>query len=492
MADVTITVGTPSGEYQHMQVAWRLISDILSGAQAIRAAGTLYLPKYEDEFPAEYDRRRRTASWRPEFADSLRTLSAKPFEKEVGLRGDVSVQVKAIAEDVDARGNSQTTFAKEVFTKGIAKGFHAILVDFPSMNPGATVAEERAAGARPNWIHVQADDILALYTKIEGGKEVIEHVRIRECAVVRDGYAEKLIERVRVFEPGIWELHEKDAEGTWSKVQNGTIARSGRHASVPLVLFYTGEREGELKVKPPLEDLAHMQIELYQALSRQDEILTFAGSPMLCAKGLKPPTEGKFEVGPKRILFAPPGIEGVQTGYEFIQPAAANIAEIRNHVTSIIDDMRRLGMQPMTPRSGGVTATGQSIEAAKAHSAVQAWAILLADALEQAWTFTCEWMGEAPNVEVDVNTDFAVQPFAQAPLEALDKARARRDISLTTYWDGLRRLDVLPPDFDAAKEAIKVADELKTIGASQERDPATGRKVDVTTNQPNPAPAPVV
>jgi hypothetical protein len=191
------------------------------------------------------------------------------------------------------------------------------------------------------------------------------------------------------------------------------------------------------------------------------------------------------------VLFAPPGVEGVQTGYEFIQPDAKNITEIRNHVQSLTDDMRRLGMQPLTPRSGGITATGQSIEAAKAHSAVQAWALLLADALEQAWVFTCEWMAENTTVEVDVSTDFSVQPYADAPLQALDKARARRDISLNTYWDSLRRFDVLPPDFDPAKEETKVGEELKKVGATAERDPATGRKVDVSTNQPNPAPAPV-
>ncbi|MEX7103008.1 DUF4055 domain-containing protein, partial [Pseudomonas aeruginosa] len=78
---------------------------------------------------------------------------------------------------------------------------------------------------------------------------------------------------------------------------------------------------------------------------------------------------------------------------------------------SIIDDMRRLGMQPLTQTSGEPTATGQNIEAAKAHSAVEAWAMALKDALEQAWVFTCEWIGEDTNVECIVSTDFDVVPF---------------------------------------------------------------------------------
>jgi hypothetical protein len=57
---------------------------------------------------------------------------------------------------------------------------------------------------------------------------------------------------------------------------------------IPIALFFTGERTGNYRVKPPLLDMAWMQIELYRAMSRNDQILTLAGSPMLVAKGMNP------------------------------------------------------------------------------------------------------------------------------------------------------------------------------------------------------------
>jgi hypothetical protein len=54
---------------------------------------------------------------------------------------------------------------------------------------------------------------------------------------------------------------------------------------IPIALFFTGERTGNYRVKPPLLDMAWMQIELYRAMSRNDQILTLAGSPMLVARG---------------------------------------------------------------------------------------------------------------------------------------------------------------------------------------------------------------
>lgn len=486
-----------SGERKAMQAAWTLISDVLAGAAVIREKGFTYLPKYEGEDDKEYRRRKQVAPWRPEFADALQSLASKPFGKDVGLKDGASERIKGLAEDVDGRGNSQTAFAREAFAKAIAKGFHLILVDYPAMHAGEdseapkrplTIAEEQAAGARPYWIQVQADDVLALYTRWEGGREVIEHLRLRECVTMRDGFGERTVERVRVYEPGRWEVWEQNASKDWERVAQGVIARGPKNAaSVPAVLFFTGERLGELRVKPPLEELAHCQVELYQALSRQDEILTFASSPMLTANGLSAPTDGSsIAVGPKTVLYAPGSGEGSTPSWAYINPDASNIEQVREHVESIIADMRRLGMQPATSRSGTPTATGESIGAARAHSALQAWAIGLKDAFEQAYVFTAEWLGEEANVEVTVSTDFSVVPFAHAPLTALKDARTAKDISQRTYWDGLRRFDVLPQDFDPEAEEGKLAEELEGLEPEEAIDPRTGAALnggDVTDDE---------
>lgn len=459
-----------------MDRAWDLITDVLAGAAAIRDKGVTYLPKYEGEEASEYDRRRMCAPWRPEFADALRSLASKPFDQDVALKGDVSDADKDLAEDIDGRGNSMTRFAAEAFAKAIAKGLHCILVDFPTMEPSATIADERAANARPYWVQIEAQNIVALYTEWQGGKEVISHFRYRERSTTRDGFGETTVDRIRVYEPGLWQVWEKGKDDkAYALIQEGEIKRAGQNkASVPLVPIFLGERIGEMAVRPPLADLADMQIELYRAMSRQDEVLTFAGSPMLKGKGI--PANTSIVLGPRRLLCTGEASEGVDRDFDYIQPAAANIAEIRNDVRAIVDDMRRLGMQPMTQQSGTRTATGESVEAAKAHSSLKAWALTLKDALELGWVFTAEWQNEPPSVEVSIDTDFDAQPFAQAPLQALGTARASHDLSQRTYWEGLRRFDVLPQDFDADAEEQRLAEEQQgqDLTGEQDIDPTTG------------------
>ena len=464
---------TESSEYQAMKREWTLISDIMAGCEAIRKKGIRYLPQYEEESSESYGRRLAMAPWRPEFTDIIRSVASKPFGKEVMLKGEahkeivgtLDAQTKArsggVVSDIDGRGNGLTVFAQEWFRSAIGKGFHAVLVDYPTMQPGASLADERAAGARPYWVHVPADNIIALYTEMVGGKEVISHIRIREKIIRRDGFDEEAVEQIRVMEPGHWELWERDAKDQQLKLVDQGDLKRGNHTSVPIVLFFTGDRLGDMAVRPPLADLAHMQIELYQALSRQEEILTFAGSPMLAANGMDPPSAGeKIEVGPKTVLFGKPGLAPNSKPYwDFVQPAAANIKEIREHIGSLVGDMRRIGFSPLTDNSGNPTATGQAIDAAKAHSAVKAWALMLNDAIEQAFVFTAEWMGISDTVQTEVSTDFSVQPYAAEPLRALLVARAAGDLSRKTTLDTLKRFDVLSPDFDFEIEQTLIAAE---------------------------------
>lgn len=479
MAEEKPNPATESSDYQAMSHAWAMIEHIRAGAEAVRTEGTVYLPKYDGESENGYAARLASAPWRPEFTDALRSMVAKPFTSEVKLAGDPPPDIKAVSEDIDGQGNNLHVFAREVFESGVAAGLHGIYVTFPPADGVRTLADEKAAGLRPYWVSLRALDIVACYVRVVGGKTKIEHMRLREDAVVRNGFEEEVIERVRVLELDdngqptscLWE--KRHGEKDWTQ---GPVIKLRGVTELPVVLFFTARREGHYRVRPPLIDLAEMQMEIYRAGARKEEVLTYAGSPMLKGKGMSPPPEppepphgmkrwaktgaSPVVVGPKTVLYAPPGLEGVPTDWDFIQPNAANITEIREDLSDTIDDFRRLALQPTTARSGVLTATGEAIQGAKAHSAIESWANKLKDALEQALVYTCQWLKLQPNVEVFVHTDFGVDIDGGQDMAELLKARQAGEISRETYWDELRRRGKLGPQFDPEEEKQRLEQEV--------------------------------
>jgi hypothetical protein len=509
----------PSSDYSAMIGDWTLIADIRAGWRAIKAKGQQYLTKHETESDEAYKARLEQTPWRPEFVDALRNLCAKPFTKEVTLQGDVPSDIKDIAEDIDGQGNNLHSFSRELFTNGVANGLAVVYVTYPKTDAARTIADEKASGVRPYWVEIDARNVLALYTKKVNGRDVVQHIRIYECEVRQDKYAEIVSERVRVIEIGpagtpVFEVFEKHIDPrtkdiTWPSIDKGDISLP----EIPIVVFFTGERSGNYRVKPPLSDLANMQIEIYRALSREDEILTYAGSPMLKMKGMKLPTPerdrrtvaGKQEyasppmptqkVGPGVVIWCPPSLDGVQPDADFIQPAAANITAVGANVNDKIDHFRQLAMQPATPQSGRLTATQAAIDSAKAHSAIEVWANGEKDIIEQAFVFTAMWMKTPATVEVSIHTDFGIDIEGVDEFANLIKLNLAGKLSDETLWAEGQRRGILGPQFDAMKEKVKLAmqqqgQEANVNGINEPAtDPITGQPIDPNNTNPKRPPA---
>lgn len=496
-----------SKDYEAMAPDWGIITDICAGIRAIKEKRTEYLPKFSRESETAYALRLSTAPWRPEFTDALRNLCSKPFAKPVTINPDAPEQflgtlagktrTGGLIDDIDGRGNSLHVIARQVFQNGVAKGLAAIYVAFPDVGPARTLAEEKSLGVRPYWVEIPALDILALNTSKRAGRDVVSHIRFRECTTEPDGFAEVVVERIRVLELDVTgqptsALWKKDAHGKY-QIEVPAAPLVGV-TEIPVALLFTGERSGNYRVKPPLADLAHMQLELYRALSRQDQILTYAGSPMLKAVGMEPPKPtpiidpvtgvatgerpaAQIEVGPNVVLFAPPAMDGVQPDWDFVQPAAENIKAIEEHVEKLTENFRRLALQPTTSKSGTLTATGAAIEGAKSHSAIEVWANGLADMLDQALRYTTMWLKLPDAASVQVHTDFAVSIQGSEEAKMLADAPAKGTLSRKTVREEWSRRGILGPAFDEDEEQKRLAEEQQGLEPEDDIDPVTGEPV---------------
>jgi len=514
-----------STDYNAMLPYWNMIDAILGGAETIRAAGELYLPRFVEERRNTkdtagkgydpYEVRRRNAPFTNIYDDISRSLSSKPFAKDVRVDPKEPQRYQDFAQDIDGQGNSLHVFGSELFKSGVDYAISWILVEYSKAIPNQdgsplSRAQEQAQGLRPYWVLIPAKRMLAVYSDYVGGTEVIYHARIDEPTIILDGFIERTVNRVRVMQrepvafdtagkpaaygPAVWAVYEEVVAPqtntrSWELVDFGVYTIG----MIPLVPFITGRRRsGTWQIEPPLKGLAHLQIYEYQQENALQNIIQMTCFPMLAGQGVKAPDDRNIAVGPRTVLYAEPNASGQAGNWAIVEPGAQSIRMVADRLKQTQDDMRDLGMQPLTMQNLTVITTGQV--AIKANSTAQFWAIKFKDALEQAFMFTAAWMGE-PNAapSVDVYTDFSVALDDGKGFQAAFQLRQNKDLSRDNVLAVAVRYGYLPDDFDYDENEQELADEQQGLVAEQQINPLTGMPLDIPLpgqKAPGPPPPP--
>lgn len=477
-----------SSDYDAMLPYWSQVETILEGAEAMRLAAETYLPKFPNETTDDYEYRRANARFTNIYADIVSNLASKPFAEEVTLAENAGSRFEDLQEDIDGQGNNLNVFASQTFFAGVNYAIDWIFVDYTRVRPRSdgrtlTLADQREQNLRPYWVHVPAKRMLAVYSDVVNGQQLFVHARISENITRREGFKETCVERVRVLDrepifamgpdgevldqivgyaPATFQVWEKRTSGTdvrtktqWEIADQGPVTIG----VIPIAPFITGRRkEGSWRFVPPLQGVADLQVEHYQAETALKSIKELTAFPMLAGNGVQPATDASgnptpVPVGPRSVLYAPPtsGETASHGEWKFIEPSAESLRFLAEQVASTEEAMRELGRQPLTA-TAGITVVTAALASQKASSAVQAWAFALKDALEQAWALTARYLNDSAEPEVTVFTDFALESGDEKGPEWLRDMAKRGRLSKPTEWAEAKRRGVLSGDFDPDEE----------------------------------------
>ena len=122
--------------------------------------------------------------------------------------------------------------------------------------------------------------------------------------------------------------------------------------------------------------------------------------------------------------------------------------------------------------------------AQKGNSAIQAWALNLKDALEQAFVLTAAWLNEATSPTVRVFTDFALDMGDDKGPATLMEMRKNGDLSRETLWEEAQRRNILSADFDAEEELDRLDGELPDPDTTTDQMGALGGTPPTDPNAP--------
>jgi Domain of unknown function (DUF4055) len=478
-------VSTPSADHMAMMPYWDKVDAILGGAETMRKAKR-YLPKFPNESDGDYNFRLGNARFTNIFRDIVEGLASKPFARELQLI-DGSPDLETLRENVDGNGNHMHIFAGNLFFNGIAKGISWVLVDYPSVDAGLSLAQEKALNIRPYWVNIQPNDMIAAESKMIGGKRAWTHIRFKCNKVTREAFEEKVTETIR-------EMNRDDnglvTYSDWTKTKDASTGKEiwvqGELYNItlneiPLVCFMPSRYiAGDWQIQPMMQDAADLQVEIFQLENALKYAKDNTAFPMLAGNGVQPPmaadgvTVAAVPVGPKSVLYAPPNGDGAHGEWTFIEPSSESLRFLAEDLKETIMQAREVGRQPLTAQTGNLTTVMAAQSASKGNSAVASAALKLKDALENAWRLTALWMKDVSAPTIDIYTDFDLGLAENNGADLIDKGRARGDISQETYWAELKRRNLLSAEFDSEEEELRIANELPDE-LTQDASGATGQ-----------------
>lgn len=448
---------TTSFAWDSMAPRWNMIDHLLGGTEAMRRAGEIFLPRHAEEDSENYFERLETNTLFNMFELTLDTLVGKPFSDPVQLNDDVPDQIKQYEDDVDLQGNNLTTFCRNWFREALAKSFAHVLIDFPSISDedriGRTLATDTEENRRPYWVLIKPENVIFASSVVVAGREVLEHVRIAEDIVVREGFTEKVIPQIRILEPNffsVWQFirpSKTSTKGEWVLVEMGNTDLN----FIPLVTFYA-DREGLMLGKPPLEDLAFLNVRHWQSTSDQINILTVSRFPMLAVAGGTDNTGMSMAIGPRQLL----GTKDPNGRFYYVENEGSSISAGRQDLFDLEAQMSAYGAQFLKQRPGNRTATERVLDSSESSNSLRDMTVRFESAVEQALDVTAEWINLDDGGTVKVRKDFGASNIDPDVLRTLIESRKNRDLSRQDYLQQLKNLQVLNDNFNPRENLMRL------------------------------------
>jgi len=430
-----------------------MITALLGGTAAMRAAGKTYLPTWPNEEEAFYQNRLSVATLFPAFSRTVEVLSGKPFSRPVTWNEEaVPARIREMFGDVDLQGTNLHSFLADTFEEAMAYGLCGILVEHPPADKQLSLAEERQRGLRPYFVKVSANSLLDYDSERVNGQETFTMLRFIEVVSERDPENEfvvKDIEQVRVLHPGRWRIYREKRNETsgapeWQLHDEGTTSLK----KITFVPVY-GDKRGFMNGRPPLAELAWLNVEHWQSRSDQQTILHVARVPVLFGKKLG---DGPISVGAASAIMS----DEDEADLRYVEHSGKAIEAGRTDILDLEEKMRQVGAELLVVKPGHRTVVQTLTDNEASTSALQRMVCDLTDAARLALQYLAEWTGEPEGGHVTIFSDFGATTLAEASADFLVDMYKTRALSDETLFNEIQRRGLINSELRWSEEQARI------------------------------------
>jgi len=424
-------INDPNAIWFQQEPHWMLIEDLLGGTYQMRKRHRRYLPQEPRELDESYDNRLARSVCPPFYLRLERMLAGMLTRKPVRLN-DTADPIREHLFDVDLQGNDLNVWTYETTRKMVRYGHVGVLVDAPTSGQSG----------RPYWVTYTPRDILGYRTEMINGEVKLTQLRLQEKVSVPDGlYGEKIINQIRLLTRGGFEIHQKGKNNLFVKVDEGTTSLS----EIPFSVAYAN-RLNLLESRPPMSDIAELNLKAYQIQSDLDNQLHISAVPMLAFYGF-PQSSEEVTAGPGEAIAFP-----ADGRAEYIEPAGRSYDAQFKRLDVLSNQINELGLAAVLGQKlSAETAEAKRIDRSQGDSTMMVVAQQMQDMIDNCLQFH----GQYINAEAGscfVNRDFLSQRLEPQEIQALLQLYTSGSITQETLLKQLHEGEVLGDEFDVEEE----------------------------------------
>ena len=465
-------VDTKHPEYLASIARWKRNRDVVSGEDAVKAAGEIYLPKLGGQTQQEYDAYKLRASFFNATSRTLDGLVGLIFRKDPTWKLPTSIH--DVEKDIDLSGSSLSDFARVVVDGELITRRGGILAEFPRAEVKDRIAEEAASlDLRPYLTYWPAESIIDWRESRVGNVTKLTFLKLFSTTYEPDPgdkWERVKVERIIVYrleDSGvtceIYAKAEKAIPGyqtSWpTMVEPFQIIIAGNPADeIPFVFA-----SGVAIKKAPIDDLVLCNLSHYRSSADYENSAHWAGSPTPIFIGSIQSGNGE-QVTEVRL--------GSSSGINLSEGGDAKMlqATMEEGLGAVLDRkenyMSILGARILSGEKRQVEAAETaSIHRAGENSVLADIANSVSRAMTKALGYMAQFAGASGEISFKLNTDYLPTPIDAQTLTAVVNAWQKGAMSAQELFDALVAGEVIRSDKDPNEHDA----ELEAEAAERER-----------------------
>jgi hypothetical protein len=446
-----------------MMKSWEIMKAVTEGTEYLRENSEAFLPLEPREDYDAYMARVNRAVFSPFTQRLIRAATGLVLRKPITLTGD-PYWTEMFKMDVDGCKSDLDEYARRVLMCSLTYGQSHILVDYPAPSGALSLAEERQQNRRPYWIEIDPTNLYGWRLDRESNYGNLIQARIGEKAVLPDGrFGEKVYDQVRVIEPGkyrvfrrkdeideMYDLNDNSYAGEFDATtaeEDFKLVESGQFSlgEIPLVTIYAGKTDN-LTSKPPLLDIAYLNLAHFQRQADLIHSLHVASQPMLVMEGYDDQTKD-LAISVNYAMATQPGNK-----VYYVEPASSAFDAQSAEIQELQMQMATLGISTLSQQKFvAESADARRLDRVDTNSMLAMVSMELEQKLQKAFNLSAQYVGIEPP-EVKISRDFDIERLIGQDITALTSLFDQQVIDRDEFRDILVQGEVLPSANEAKTE----------------------------------------